>query len=95
VAGRDPDADPRWFDRFCPVRNVSAQYPPALLVHGAADTDVPYEQSKMMAEKLAQAGVQHEFLTVAEGGHGLAGVAPAEVARVYERAAAFLQSHTA
>ena len=95
VTGRDPDADPRWFDRFCPVRNVSAQYPPALLVHGAADTDVPYEQSKMMAERLAQAGVQHEFLTVAEGGHGLAGVAPAEVARVYERAAAFLQSHTA
>lgn len=95
VTGHDPDAEPRWFDRFCPVRNVSAQYPPTMLIHGTADTDVPYEQSKMMAEKLAQGGVEHEFLTVPDGGHGLAGVAPAEVTRVYERAAAFLQSHTA
>jgi len=95
VTGHDPDAEPRWFNRFCPVRNVSAQYPPTLLVHGAADTDVPYEQSRMMAEKLAQAGVKHEFLTVPDGGHGLAGVAPAEVARVYGRASAFLQAHTA
>jgi acetyl esterase/lipase len=95
VTGHDPDAEPRWFDRFCPVRNVSAQYPPTLLVHGTADTDVPYELSKMMAEKLAQAGVKHELLTVPGGGHGLAGVAPAEAARVYERASAFLQAHTA
>jgi dipeptidyl aminopeptidase/acylaminoacyl peptidase len=94
VTGHDPDAEPRWFDRFCPARNVSAQYPPTILVHGTADTDVPYEQSKMMAEKLAQSCVQHEFLTVPDGGHGLAGVAPAEVTRVYQRAAAFLQSHT-
>jgi acetyl esterase/lipase len=90
VAGHDPDKDPRAFDAFCPVRNVSAKYPPTLLVHGTKDTDVPYEQSKTMAEELARKGVQHELITVPEAGHGLAGAKPAEVADIHDRVLAFL-----
>ena len=41
VAGHDPDTEPSWFDPYCPVRNVTAQYPPTVLIHGSADTDVP------------------------------------------------------
>jgi dipeptidyl aminopeptidase/acylaminoacyl peptidase len=94
VTGHDPDAEPKWFDRYCPVRNVSAKYPPTVLIHGTADTDVPFEESVKMAEKLSQFRVEHEFLRVPEGGHGLSGVAPAIQARVFERAVDFLKAHT-
>jgi len=45
VAGFDPDKEPRAFDRFCPIRNVTKDYPPTLLLHGDNDTDVPHQQS--------------------------------------------------
>ena len=93
VAGRDPDAEPRWFDRYCPVRNVTPQYPPTMLIHGTEDTDVPYEESRKMAEKLSQSGVEHQLITVAGAGHGLAGAQPEEVAQASDRAAEFVKSH--
>ncbi len=93
VAGLDPDKEPKAFDPYCPLRNVSAQYPPTLLVHGTKDTDVPYEQSKLMAEELARKGVDHELITIAGGPHGLGRVDPAVVARMYERLLAFLNKH--
>jgi acetyl esterase/lipase len=70
VVGADPDAEPAAFDPFCPVRNVTADYPPTLLLHGDRDTDVPYEQSVLMAARLAEAGVEHELITIRGGGHG-------------------------
>ena len=73
VLGRDPDKQPCDFDPFCPVRNVTAGYPPTLLLHGDEDTDVPYEQSVLMADTLARAGVEHQLLTVPGGGHGFDG----------------------
>jgi len=90
VAGLDPDREPKAFDPFCPIRNVSAKYSPTLLVHGTADTDVPYEQSKEMAEELEHKGVEQELLTIAGGGHGLAGIKPAIITQVHERVLAFL-----
>ncbi len=63
----DPDAEPKAFDRFCPVRNVSAQYPPTLLIHGTNDTDVPHEQSVLMDRELTRRGVPHEFISVPGG----------------------------
>lgn len=94
VTGHDPDAESKWFDRYCPVRNVSAKYPPTALIHGTADTDVPYEESVKMDEKLSQFRVEHKFLRVPEGGHVLSGVDPAVQARVFEQAVDFLKVHT-
>jgi acetyl esterase/lipase len=37
---------------FEPLRNVTAEYPPTLIIHGTDDTDVPYEESTMFAEEL-------------------------------------------
>lgn len=90
VTGHDPDREPKAFDPWCPVRNVSAKYPPTLLVHGTEDTDVPYEQSELMDRELARHGVEHELLTVKGAGHGLAGAKPAVVAETYDRAVAFV-----
>ena len=70
VVGLDPDREPGAFDRYCPARSVQADFPPTLLLHGDADTDVPYEQSVQMAAALEAAGVEHELVTVPGGPHG-------------------------
>jgi acetyl esterase/lipase len=94
VAGHDPDTEPKAFDRLCPVRNVTKDYPPTLLLHGDKDTDVPYEQSVVMAEKLSRAGVEHELITIRDGGHGFdRKLDDPPVAQAFDRALAFLQRH--
>jgi acetyl esterase/lipase len=70
VVGLDPRADPAAFDPYCPVRSVGPDFPPTLLLHGTADTDVPYAQSVEMAAALDRAGVAHELVTIPDGGHG-------------------------
>ena len=93
VTGHDPDKEAQAFDAWCPIRNVSAHYPPTLLIHGTKDTDVPYEQSALMAKELSRKGVEHELLTVQDAGHGLAGAKPTVVAGIHERVLAFLKKH--
>ena len=95
VTGHDPDAEPRAFDPFCPQRHVTREYPPTLLLHGNRDTDVPYEQSVVMARELAGAAVKHQLLTVPGGGHGFdSGMEAPMVARAFEVVLAFLERHT-
>jgi acetyl esterase/lipase len=70
VVGHDPDKEPKKFDPFCPVRNVTKDYPPTLLLHGEADTDVPIEQSVLMAKELERNKIHHELIVLANQGHG-------------------------
>ncbi len=70
VAGIDPRKTPRAFDRFCPLRNVTKEYPATMFLHGDRDTDVPFEQSELMAKELERNGVEHEFVRIAGGDHG-------------------------
>ena len=93
VAGHDPDKEPKAFDPWCPVRNISARYPPTLLVHGSKDADVPYEQSEAMAKELKRQGVEHELITIPDAGHGLTGVPPTVVAKTQAQALAFISRH--
>jgi acetyl esterase/lipase len=94
VMGRDPEKEPKVFDPFCPMRNVTAEYPPTLLIHGTKDTDVPYERSAEMAKELARHKVVHELITVPGAGHGLGGVAAEEITKIRNRAVAFVKQHT-
>jgi len=95
VSGHDPQSEDEWFAPYCPIRNITANYPPTMLIHGTADTDVPYSLSKDMDEKLTKASVVHEFTTVEGAGHGLTGLKPEEHSRVAARAVAFVKAHTA
>jgi acetyl esterase/lipase len=92
VAGHDPDKEPRVFDPLCPIRNVTKDYPPTLLLHGDNDTDVPFEQSHLMAKELELHGVQHEFIAMPGRGHGFDGAMwdPAIVA-TFDRVLTFLK----
>jgi acetyl esterase/lipase len=44
--------------------------PPFIIVHGTADNVVPLGQSTRLANALADAGVQHGYTQVENGGHG-------------------------
>jgi acetyl esterase/lipase len=93
VAGHDPLTEPKAFNRFCPVRQISETYPPTLLIHGTEDTDVPHEQSVLMDRELSRHGVSHELISVTGAGHGLSGARKADLDHVYRRVMAFLQQH--
>jgi hypothetical protein len=74
-----------------PLKNVTAKYPPTVLVHGTADTDVPFEQSQLMAREFEKHGVAHELHPVAGAEHGLADGKPEEIAEAYRKAFDFVQ----
>jgi acetyl esterase/lipase len=93
VSGWDPLAEPQQFRPFMPVENVSAAYPPTVLIHGTDDTDVPHEQSEMMSQELDEHKVPHLFLSVRNAEHGLGGADPADVEAAYSKAFAFVDEH--
>ena len=65
-----------------------------MLIHGDADTDVPYEQSVMMAKELQEHGVPHELITIKNGNHFLRGGDPTDAAKAYKDAVLFVTRHT-
>jgi epoxide hydrolase 4 len=93
VTGFDPRKERGKLDPYCPVRNVTSDYPPTLLVHGTEDTDVPYAQSAAMAKELARHKVPHELVTVPGGGHGLAGADSKQAEQARRKARAFIRAH--
>jgi alpha-L-fucosidase 2 len=59
------------------LRSASSLYqvrpglPPFLLVHGTHDTQVPYQESIKMRDRLEAAGVPCELITIPNGPHGM------------------------
>jgi len=93
VSGWDPHSEAQKYDPFMPIKNVTSNYPPTMLIHGTEDTDVPYEQSIMMAKLFEQNGVAHEFITIQGGEHGLGGGDPKEIDAAYESLLRFVNHH--
>ena len=97
VGGHDPVSEKEWFRQYCPVQNVTAEYPPTMLLHGDRDTDVPYEQSAMMAKELELHGVDNEFITMPGRGHGFdgsgKGLQDQEIKEAFGRILNFLAKH--
>jgi fermentation-respiration switch protein FrsA (DUF1100 family) len=53
-----------------PITYVSSDDPPILLIHGDADTTVPFEQGERLLDALKAAGVPSRLLPIPGGGHG-------------------------
>jgi acetyl esterase/lipase len=53
-----------------PVTHVSADDPPALIIHGDADTLVPIQQAEILKQKLEEARVPVKLVTKPGAGHG-------------------------
>ena len=90
VTGWDPHLQQGRFVPFMPVRNVTADYPPTCLIHGTEDTDVPHEQSMMMAKQFERLGVEHILELIPDAEHGLAGGDHVAIEAAYSRAWEFL-----
>jgi acetyl esterase/lipase len=93
VTGFDPETDRKKLDPYCPVRNVTNQYPPTFLLHGTDDTDVPYKLSEAMGKELARNKVEFQLVSVKGVGHGLSGATPKTSAMAHEKAMAFIRKH--
>ncbi len=92
VVGYNPASEVDRFTPFMPIRNISSDWPPTLLIHGQQDTDVPHEQSECMARELGKHGAVCEFLSVPNAGHGFDGHGfdDPTVVDTFRRVAAFL-----
>jgi acetyl esterase/lipase len=93
VAGWDPDREAAKFLPYMPVKNVTRDYPPTILVHGTKDTDVPYHLSVMMATEFERKNVEHRLVGVEGAEHGLFGAAEDELREVSSEAVRFLHDH--
>lgn len=78
---------------FEPARNVTPDFPPTLLLHGTEDTDVPYAESRTMAQQLAKHGVSHVLKTIRGGEHGFAGGNEQDIQDAYQTLRAFIDEH--
>jgi acetyl esterase/lipase len=66
----DKKTDSLFARTVSPVSYLNKNNPPILIIHGNADSSVPYRQSVELHQKLNELGVQNEFITVEGGGHG-------------------------
>jgi acetyl esterase/lipase len=92
VSTWDPISEPERYFPFMPVKNVSPKYPPTVLIHGTKDTDVPFEQSVMMANEFKANNVSHLFLKIENGEHGLGGANRADVIAAQAKALEFVNA---
>ena len=93
VSGFDRDTIAGKIARYEPVRNVTGDYPPTLLIHGNKDTDVPYEQSTMMASQFKQHGVSYILKTIENGEHGFGGGNAQQIDEAYKEMREFIVRH--
>jgi acetyl esterase/lipase len=93
VSGWDPRSEAKKFVPFEPVRNVTPDYPPTLLIHGDKDTDVPYEESVMMETELKSNKIEHRLITIPGGEHGLGGGDKKLIDDAYREAIEFIEKH--
>ncbi|KAF9783255.1 Alpha/Beta hydrolase protein [Thelephora terrestris] len=81
--------------KLFPQFGVTENWPPTLLVHGTADSRVPFSESKHLAEQLTAVGVENELIVVDGREHAFDILVPAaeaerEFGRMFDRAVAFL-----
>ncbi len=93
ISGHIP-SDHEWFAQYEPIQNITGTYPPTLLLHGEADTDVPYDQSLLMQRELNRHGVVHELVSNPNWGHAFIYVPnDLTVDKALQQMTAFLQRH--
>ncbi len=73
------ETDEKSIAPYMAARNVTPDYPPTLLIHGTADTDVPHEQSLIMEREFQKHGVPYQLISVENGEHGLLGAKPEDI----------------
>ncbi len=84
---------PEKTQRANPIRYVSGDDPPMLLMHGEKDQAVPYNQSELLFAALEKAGVKSRLYKVVGGDHGFRGATEDTPEELVEMAAEFFDRH--
>jgi acetyl esterase/lipase len=92
VSGFDPVSERGALEVYCPIRHVSSAFPPTLLLHGEADSDVPYAESVSMLQALRAAKVDVDLVTVPRCGHLFDEGGTTQARRAFARVIGFLQA---
>ena len=91
VSTWDPQREPEKFFPYMPLKNVRADFPPTVLIHGTADTDVPFEQSQLMVKEFERQKIPFQLHPIPRGEHGLGGGDPAAIEEAHRQAFAFVK----
>ena len=91
--GGTPQEVPDNYAQASPVTHISPDDPPVLLIHGDRDQIVPYAQALIMQQKLQEAGVSVELITLHGGGHGAEGTNAVEFVGALVRTMEFLEEN--
>jgi acetyl esterase/lipase len=78
---------------FSPLQNLDPTMPPVFLIHGDADTTVPYAHAVALHRALVDSGNECEFVTVPGGTHKFSSELADWKRRLTELHRAFLEKH--
>ncbi|MGD9498154.1 MAG: alpha/beta hydrolase fold domain-containing protein [Armatimonadota bacterium] len=81
------------YETASPVRHLSADDPPVLIMHGTADRTVPYTQTVTLTRRMDELGVAYELFSFEGAGHGLQGADPQQREAAMSRAVEFVCEH--
>jgi len=90
VSGFNPESLAEKIAAYEPVKNVTRNYPPTVLIHGTQDTDVPFEESVKMSAQFRQHGVPYILLPIDKGEHGFVGGNEAQIEDAYHTMREFM-----
>ncbi len=76
--------------RLSPITYVRKGLPPVLVLHGDADSTVPYQQSVALVKALKNAGDDADLITVPAGQHGFT---PAQMDQLWPQIFQWLKKH--
>ena len=76
-----------------PVRHVTPDDPPFLIVHGEQDETVSIEQSELLEAALKKAGVRATFIRVKNAGHGFRAGSDPSPEEIRNKVIAFFDKH--
>ena len=65
-------------EAISPVKYVTEDDPPVLLIHGDVDRVVPIEQSEILVKAMSQSNVNYDLIVMEGAGHGFRGEQGAE-----------------
>jgi len=77
--------------RVSPTTYVRKGLPPIMIIHGTADSVVPFDQATKLKKMLDAVGTPNEFYAVEGGGHG--GWATADMEKVYKAIRGFFAKY--
>lgn len=87
----DPAKESAKLAPYCPILNLTRDFPRTLFLHGTADPDAPHAQSVEMKAALDKLNVSTEMVLIEKGGHGLWGGDPKLIEKAFKRSMEYIR----